>query len=176
MAISYSKKVALMDLLNEQVNPQKSVLFLTTYNSKAALNSELNFSFRKSARNKGVMLKVIKNTLIKKSFDNIPDLVGPTYIAYMEDKSKSDEILTAKVVVDLVKKDFQENFAIIGSVVNGEFYNSPKTIQLSNTSSKEESLSQIAGLLNRITAKVAIGIKEVPSSIARGVLAHSKNL
>lgn len=165
-----------MDLLTEQVNPQKSVLFLTTYKSKANLNSELNFSFRRSARNEGIILKVVKNTLIQKAFDNVPELVGPTYIAFMEDKSKSDEIMTAKVVVNLIKKEFQDNFAIIGSVVNGEFLNNPRTIQLSNTSSKEESLAQIAGLLNKITARVAIGVKEIPSSIARGVLAHSKNL
>ena len=45
---------------------------------------------------------------------------------------------------------------------------------LGDLPSKEVLMSQIAGTLNAITAKIAIGVKEVPSSIARGIEAHAQ--
>lgn len=37
--------------------------------------------------------------------------------------------------------------------------------------SKEQLMAQIAGALNAVTAKIAIGIKEVPASLARATQA-----
>ncbi|MGA9380407.1 MAG: 50S ribosomal protein L10, partial [Phormidium sp.] len=39
--------------------------------------------------------------------------------------------------------------------------------------SKEQLMAQIAGALNAVTAKIAIGIKEVPASVARGLQAYA---
>jgi large subunit ribosomal protein L10 len=35
-------------------------------------------------------------------------------------------------------------------------------------------MAQIAGTLNSLTAKIAIGIKEVPASLGRGIKAYSE--
>ena len=42
--------------------------------------------------------------------------------------------------------------------------------------SKEQLMAQIAGALNSVTAKIAIGVKEVPASIARGIKAHAEKV
>jgi large subunit ribosomal protein L10 len=38
--------------------------------------------------------------------------------------------------------------------------------------SKEQLMGQIAGSLNMVTAKIAIGVQEVTASIARGIQAN----
>lgn len=169
MAVSHVKKVAILDDLTSNVATQKAVLVLSTNKAEASLNSELNTKIRKEARKNGVILKVIKNTLIKKAFENIPDLVGQTYLAYLENKEESDEITVPKSVVSLVSKDFKENFVILGSVVNGEFLNSAQTVQLSKTPSLQDSMAMVAGSLNQIATRLAIAVKEIPSGVARGV-------
>lgn len=43
---------------------------------------------------------------------------------------------------------------------------------LADLPTKEQLIAQIAGSINSITAKIAIGVKEVPASIARGIEAY----
>jgi large subunit ribosomal protein L10 len=42
---------------------------------------------------------------------------------------------------------------------------------LGDLPSKEQLMAQIAGAINALATKVAVGIKEVPSSLARGIQA-----
>jgi large subunit ribosomal protein L10 len=43
---------------------------------------------------------------------------------------------------------------------------------IANLPSKEQLMAQIAGSINAVAGKVAIGINQVPSSIARGLNAY----
>jgi large subunit ribosomal protein L10 len=176
MAISHQQKVDILEKLQNDVATQKSILLLTTNNAEQSLDSELTFKLRKSGRDVGIQIKVVKNTLIQKAFESVPALVGPTYLAYMVNKEDSDEITVAKSIVNTIKADFKTNVNILGAIVNGEFLDASRTITLSNTPSKLDSLSSIAGMLNSFAAKIATGIKEVPSSVARGVSQYSKTL
>jgi large subunit ribosomal protein L10 len=176
MAISHSQKVVILDALNSNVATQKSVVLLTTNKAEVSLDSELTFKIRRDARSKGIAIKVVKNTLIQKAFESAPKLIGPTYLAYLVDGSNSDEIGVPKSMVELVTADFKDNFSILGSVVNGEFLDTATTIQLSKTLTKEQSLAKIAGLMNSFAAKIALTVKEVPASTARGISAYSKTL
>lgn len=169
MAVSHAQKVTIFQDLKNSVSTQKAVLVLTTRGTEATLNSEKNTQFRQEARKSGVILKVFKNTLIQKTFSNVPDLIGQTYLAYLEDKNQSDEIKVPKSIVGLISKDFKENFIVIGSVVNGEFLDKNQTVQLSKTPSLQDSMAMVAGSLNQIATKLAVVIKEIPSSVARGI-------
>jgi large subunit ribosomal protein L10 len=171
MAVSHQKKQEILELLNTSVSPQKAVVLITTLKAEKSLNAEFNFKVRKAAKASGITLKVVKNTLINKTFESVPNLVGPTYLAFLDEPENSDEVTTPKIMVNLVSKEFKENFNLIGSVVNGEFYNPTLTIQLSKTPSYKDSMAMLAGTLNQITAKLAIGIKEVPGGIARSIQA-----
>lgn len=168
MATSKAKKQVVLSLLENEVKNQKSVIFLTTKNAQETLNAEKNFKLRKQARNSGVVIKVVKNSLLKKTFPDLDNLEGQTYMAFLE-IGPGDEVQVPKAMVDIVKTGFEKEFQIIGSLVAGEIYDEAKTKILANTLTKEESLSQIAGSLQQIIAKIALTVKEVNSSLARGV-------
>lgn len=168
MATSKLKKQEVYDLL-ESIRGQKAVVFLTTKDSKESINSEKNFAFRKATRPHGLIVKVIKNTLLAKAFEQVKKPAGQTYIAFLDEKTEGSEVTVPKHLAGLVSKDFENNFSILGSLVNGEYYDSLKTITLANTLSKPESLAQTAGLINQLISRIAVGVKEVGGSLARGV-------
>ncbi|MCA6603344.1 MAG: 50S ribosomal protein L10, partial [Pseudanabaena sp. M007S1SP1A06QC] len=61
-----------------------------------------------------------------------------------------------------------------GGVLEGRAL-SPKDLQaIADLPSKEVLISQIAGAINAVTAKIAIGIKEVPQSLGRAIKAVSE--
>ena len=176
MAISHSQKVAILDTMQSDVASQKSVMLISTAEADSPLDAKANVTFRKEARAKGVVIKVVKNTLIKKAFESVPELTGPTYVAFLENKEESDEVTVPKVIVNLLSEEFKENFTVVGSVVNGEYLDKENTIELSKTSTKEESLAKIAGGINQLATKLAIAVNELPSGIVRGVSEYSKTL
>lgn len=61
-----------------------------------------------------------------------------------------------------------------GGVMEGQLLTSDQVEALGDLPSKEQLYGQIAGAINAVTTKVAFGIKEVPSSIARGIKAISE--
>jgi len=176
MAISFKEKEHIFDLLQNDVATQKSVLFITTKEAKEHLDSAGNFKLRKSARDKGVVLKVVKNTLISRAFDLPEELTGQTIVAYMEDKEQSDEVTVPKTIVKIIEDDFKDTLSVVGSYVNGEYFDTEKTKKLAKTSTKEESMSKVAGMVQTIISKIAVGVKEVPTSVARGVSEYSKTI
>jgi large subunit ribosomal protein L10 len=175
MAVLKSKKQAIFAELTSEIASQKAIVLLTTKDADSSLNASSNTNLRKELRKAGIKVQVVKNTLINKAFEDAPKLTGPTYLTYLVDGSNSDEVTVPKSVTEVLK-EFKDSIKLYGSVVNGEFYDYAKTVQLSKVSTKEESLAKIAGALNAITAKIAISVKEVPASIARGVNAYSKTL
>lgn len=114
--------------------------------------------------------------MIKRAFDNVPELKGPTYLAYLVDGSESDEITVPKAIVSTITKDFEDNLNIVGSIVNGEFVNFESTIILSKTPSKEESMARIAGDLNQLATRIAVSVKEIPTKIVRVISEYSKTI
>ena len=169
MAVSRKKKESIYSELKNIAESQKAVLVLTTKGAAVSLNSEYNTNFRKESRKSGVVLQVVKNTIINKVFESVPSLIGQTYLAYLDEGQQGDEIRVPKTVVGLLGKDFKDNFLVLGSVVNGEFYDSEKTKLLAQTPSLEDSMAMVAGSINQIATKLALVIKEIPSSVARGV-------
>jgi large subunit ribosomal protein L10 len=177
MAISKRKKVEILDEINSQVKVQKSVVLLSTNGSENSIDSQANFEIRKKANEQGVKLRIVKNTLIQKSFENVPDLIGQTYLGYLNDPEKSDEVTVPKVLVEITaKKDYKNSLKVVGSVVNGEFLDSNDTVNLSKVPSFNDSMSMVAGSLNQVISKIALTVNEVPSGVARGVSEVSKNI
>jgi len=169
MATSRIKKETVLKQLKEEIAVQKAVVLFTTLGSEASLNASKNQQLRLEARKAGIVIKIVKNTLTKAVFENLPDISGQTYLAFLEDKENSDEIKVPKSIVELTTTDFKDNFKIVGSVINGEFYDAGKTESLSKVPSFKDSMAMIAGSLNQITAKIAVAVKEIPSGLARGI-------
>ncbi len=176
MPVTRAKKVTILDILTNNVATQKSVLFLTTKNTRATVDATTNQKFRMAVRSKGVMVQVVKNSLLNRVFPSLPKLSGQTYLAYMFDPQQSDEVSVAKNILDLVAKDFKFHFDVVGSVVVGNFYEKAQTLELAKVPTKEQSMAMVAGAINSLIAKIAIGIKEVPASLARGISEYNKKL
>ena len=174
MALTRIQKTKIFQDLEGQFANQKSIILLTTKGTNKTVNSVINHDFRSEARRAGVIIQIAKNTLIQKSFKT-PKLVGQTYIAYLEDSTKSDEVTIPKIIVKSVKKSFSDNFEVLGCIVGGEFLDSKDAKALADTPTKLDSISMIAGSINQLATKLALVIKEIPTSVVRGIKAvHEK--
>ncbi len=130
---------------------------------------------RRRVRPLGGTCKVAKNTLVRLAIDG------------QEQWQPMNEFLKGSSVLLLVKEDFggvikaykgfqkeTKKTELRGGVLEGKALSKADVDALGDLPSKEQLMAQIAGALNSITAKIAIGIKEVPTSIGRGVKAYSE--
>jgi large subunit ribosomal protein L10 len=100
---------------------------------------------RKRCREQGIQFRVIKNTLLKRSFNERgiseldPFLVGPTGLVFSSD----NEMAPAKVLADFAKEF--EKPRIKAAVVDGRLYTDKAIVQLAALPSREVLLSQLLG-------------------------------
>ncbi len=100
---------------------------------------------RKRCREQGIQFRVIKNTLLKRSFNERgiseldPFLVGPTGLVFSAD----NEMAPAKVLADFAKEF--EKPRIKAAVVDGRLYTDKAIVQLAALPSREVLLSQLLG-------------------------------
>jgi ribosomal protein L10 len=176
MAITKQKKDVIMADLAEHVNSQKSVVIVSTKDTNKTIDASTNFAIRSSANKVGLVIKVVKNSLIEKNFTSVPTLSGQNYLAYLADKNQSDEVIVPKNFMDTIDKEFSDNFNIVGAIINGEFVDAATAKSYANIDSLDVSIAKTAGTINAIIAKIALTIKEIPGSTARaiGEVAKSK--
>ena len=128
---------------------------------------------RNRIRPTGAVCKVTKNTLMRRAVDGDENwqalsdyMKGPSAFMLVKDD------LSAIKSYQEFQKDTKKS-SIRGAVMEGKVLSDADVKALGDLPSKDVLMSQIAGTLNAITAKVAIGVKEVPSSIARGLNAYA---
>ena len=115
-------------------------------------------ALRKQAREKGVYLHVLKNTLARRAVAGTPfevaseSMVGPLIYGFSE-----DAVAAAKVIADFAKGN--DKLVIKGGAYAGKTLNADGVKALAAIPSREVLLSQVAGLLlspvQRIAAVVA---------------------
>ncbi|MDJ0733746.1 MAG: 50S ribosomal protein L10 [Nostocaceae cyanobacterium] len=129
---------------------------------------------RRKLRPSGASCKVTKNTLMN--------------IAIQEDEKwqPMSELLKDSSAFLLVKEDFSsaikayqefqkatKKTELRGGVMDGQLLKEADVKALGDLPSKEQLMAQIAGALNALATKIAVGINEVPSSLARALQAHA---
>lgn len=130
---------------------------------------------RNRLRDKGGVCKITKNTLMRIAVEG-DDRWQPMQ-EFLKDSSAF--LIVKEDVSGAIKayKEFQKaskKTELRGGVMEGRALTKAEVEAIGDLPSKEQLYAQIAGALNAITAKVAIGIKEVPSSLARGIKAISE--
>ena len=123
---------------------------------------------------KGVC-KVTKNTLMRRAID------GNTAWANL------DSLLTGSNAFVLVKGDvggavkavqsFQKDTKkseVKGGLFEGKLLSEKDIKAIGDLPSKEVLMAQIAGAINAVATKVAVGINEVPSGLARALKQHAE--
>jgi large subunit ribosomal protein L10 len=127
---------------------------------------------RRRLRPKGAICKVTKNTLMGIAVD------GDQKWQAMEEflKGASAFMLVKEDIGGAIKayQEFQKaskKSELRGGVMEGRALNQDQVKALADLPSKEQLMAQIAGAINGVATKLAVGINEVPSSLARALQA-----
>ena len=123
----------------------------------------------------GGSCKVTKNTLMRIAVEG--DANWQPMQEFLKDTSAF--LLVGEEVGAAVKayKEFQKatkKTELRGGVMEGRALTKQEVEALGDLPSKEQLYAQIAGAINGLATKIAIGVKEVPTSLARGIKAISE--
>jgi large subunit ribosomal protein L10 len=128
---------------------------------------------RNRLRPTGASCKVTKNTLMRIAVNG-----NETWQPMTEFCKESSAFLLLKDDLSGALKAYQDfqkatkkTIAIRGGVMDGRALSEADVKAIADLPSKEQLIAQIAGAINALATKVAVGIKEVPSSLARGLQA-----
>jgi len=120
--------------------------------------------------------KVTKNTLMRKAIDgdnawsSLESLLTGTNAFVLV---KGDVGAAVKAVQAFQKETKKSETK--GGLFEGKLLSQDEIKAIANLPSREALMAQIAGALNSITTKVAVGINEVPSGLARSLKQHSES-
>lgn len=130
---------------------------------------------RRRLRPTGTVCKVTKNTLMGIAIDG------------QDNWQPMTELLEGASAFLLVKDDFSgaikayqdfqkasKKTELRGGVMEGRLLKEADVKALGDLPSKEQLMAQIAGALNALTTKIAVGINEVPASLGRSIKAVSE--
>lgn len=156
MSANVEAKKQVVEEIKGKIEAAKSIVLINYSGLTVAEDTEFRTAFRKA----NVEYKVLKNTLVRKAFNELgitsfdADLNGPTAIAF-----GTDETASSKVVVEGVKK--YNKMAVKSAYVDGAYVDAKGVEALSAIPSKEELYAKCAGALQSIIAGLAIAVKAV---------------
>jgi len=120
----------------------------------------------------GSVCKVAKNTLMRIAIDGDPNWQPMTQFL----KESSAFLLIKDDIGGALKayQDFQKaskKTELRGGVMEGRALTQDDVKAIADLPSKEQLMAQVAGAINGVTAKLAVGINQVPASLARAIQA-----
>ncbi len=143
MSANFEAKKVVVEEIKEKIQNSKSVVFVKFSGLTVAEDTELRREFRKN----NVEYKVLKNTLIRRAFNDLgitafdEDLNGPTSVAF-----GADEIGASKVIVEAAKK-YQDKVSVKSAFVDGGKVDVAGVQTLAAMPSKEELIAKMLGSL-----------------------------
>lgn len=126
---------------------------------------------RQKARETGVFLKVVRNTLAKRAvvdtdYACLNDaLVGPTILAF----SQEDPGAAARLIKEFAKS--HEALEVKALAVGGQLYDAKDIDILAKLPTRDEALSQLMSVMQAPVVKFARTVNEVPGKFVRTVAA-----
>jgi large subunit ribosomal protein L10 len=159
-----------IDKVNEfaaKLQDKKNII-LTNY---SGLNVKDIDQLRDQLRDKGVVYKVIKNTLFKralmeKGYQEVGEYFkGPIAVAFTE-----KDLSEAAKIFKNFKKD-HENFNFTLGILDNVVYDEVQIKRIADIPSKEVLISQIMSCLNSPATKLAMVVNQVTASLARAIKA-----
>ncbi|GAB6051044.1 50S ribosomal protein L10 [Hydrogenophilus islandicus] len=166
MALKLESKQAIVAEVSAQVAGAGAIVFAEYRGLTVAEMTEL----RRKAREAGVYLHVIKNTLVRRAVDGTPfaavqeRLVGPLIFAIA-----ADPVAPAKVLVDFAKS--ADKLVVKGGAMPGQLLDAEGVKALASMPSREELLATLVGTLQAPIAKFVRTLNEVPGKFVRTLAA-----
>lgn len=143
MSANFEAKKVVVEEIKAKIQNSKSVVFVKFAGLTVAEDTELRREFRKN----NVEYKVLKNTLIRRAFNDMgitdfdEDLNGPTSVAFGQ-----DETAASKVIVEAAKK-YQDKVVVKSAFVDGGKVDVNGVKELASMPSKEELIAKMLGSL-----------------------------
>ena len=166
MSLNLEEKKAVVAEVSKQIENAQS-LILAEYRGVGV--GEMT-NLRAEARESGVYLKVLKNSLVKRAIEDTPfsslseDMVGPLVFGISE-----DPVAAAKVLSNFA--DENDLFVIKSGAMPNEKMDVSAVKALASLPSRDELLAKLLGTMQAPIAKFVRTLNEVPSKFARGLAA-----
>jgi large subunit ribosomal protein L10 len=166
LSLNRKQKEAVILELSEKLSDAQTVVLAEYRGLTVGEMTQL----RVNARNSGVYLRVLKNTLAKLAVKGTPfeglsgDMVGP--LAY---GISDDPVAAAKVLSDFSKTN--DKFLIKVGAMPNQVMSAADVSVLAKMPSRDELLSKLLGTMQAPIAKFVQTLNEVPTKFVRGVAA-----
>lgn len=167
MALSFSEKEAIVADVAEIAAGAHSAVAA----EYLGLTSEEMTELRAQARNGGVYLRVVKNTLAKRAFEGTDyvcmneALSGPLVLAF----SQEDPGSAARVIKAFAKD--HDKLVVKALSVGGQLLGPGELERLASLPTKEQAISMLMSVMQAPISKLARTLNEVPGKLVRTVAA-----
>ena len=157
MSAHIEAKKQIVEDIKAKINESKSVVLVDYKGLTVAEDTQLRNEFRKA----NVQYKVLKNTLVRKAFNDLgvnsfdADLNGTTAVAFGQ-----DETAASKVIIDNAKK-FNDKLSAKSAYVNGEYVDKKGVEALAAIPSREVLYATLAGTLQSLIGGLAVALNRV---------------
>jgi large subunit ribosomal protein L10 len=171
MALRLEDKKALVTEVNEVAATAESVIAAEYRGLSVAQMTE----FRAKARNEGVYVRVVKNTLAKRAvegteFECLTDVLrGPLLLAF----SREDPGAAARVITEFIKDN--EALETKAVVVGGTLYGPEDLARLASLPNLEQARAMLLGVLQAPLGKLVRTLAEPPAKLARVLSARAES-
>ena len=166
MGLNLDDKKAVVAEVSEQLADAQAVIMAEYRGLEVGQVTEL----RAKARESGVYLRVLKNTLVRRAVEGTPfegladQLVGPLIYGI-----SSDPVAPAKVLVDFSKTN--DKLVVKGGAMPSYVMDVEGVKALASMPSREELLATLLGTMQAPVAKFVQTLNEVPSKFVRTLAA-----
>ncbi|MBO4251706.1 MAG: 50S ribosomal protein L10 [Clostridia bacterium] len=172
MSANFEAKKQVVEEIKEKIQNAKSVVLVSSKGLSVADDTALRREFRA----KDVEYKVLKNTLVRRAFNDLgindfdEDLNGPTTIAF-----GADETQAAKIIMDAVKK-YDSKISVKCAYVDGSKVDANGVKELAAMPSKEELVAKMLGSLQAPISNFVGVLSAIPRGlvIALNAIAEKK--
>ena len=166
MALNREEKAAVIEEVSAQVAQAGSIV-LAEYRG---LTVEKITQLRKQARESGVYLRVLKNTLVRRAVKDTPyekladQMVGPLMYGI-----SADPVAPAKLIASFAKANDQ--LVVKGGAMPNVVMDVAGVQALATMPSREELLAKLLGTMQATVATFVRTLNEVPTKFVRGLAA-----
>ena len=166
MALNREEKAAVIEEVSAQVAQAGSIV-LAEYRG---LTVEKITQLRKQARESGVYLRVLKNTLVRRAVKDTPyekladQMVGPLMYGI-----SADPVAPAKLIASFAKANDQ--LVVKGGAMPNVVMDVAGVQALATMPSREELLAKLLGTMQAPVATFVCTLNEVPTKFVRGLAA-----
>ena len=167
MALSFTEKETIVAEVAEVANSAYSVV-VAEY---AGLESNEMNDLRDKARDGGVYLRVVKNTLARRAIEGTDyeclqdTLVGPLVMAF----SQEDPGSAARVLKEFSKDN--DKLVVKALSISGQLLAASELDRLAKLPTKDQAISMLMSVMQAPVTKLARTLNEVPGKLVRTVAA-----